>query len=93
VVLQLLPRLGEAARGLVSAEWWVHSRLAGRNVGHELHFDLEERALEATGRIVHPTLSSVLYLSGGGDPTIVLDEPIGSPSPPLEPSPNPNPNH
>ena len=56
-----------------------HSRLAGRNVGHELHFDLEERALEATGRVVHPMLSSVLYLSGGGDPTIVLDEPIGRP--------------
>ena len=124
-VVQLLPLLGHEGDALVSAEWWVHSRLAGRNVGHELHYDLEERVLEATvchaavalappcglaehappaphahtrtsahthtravrltpvlawspcpeqGRVVHPTFSSVVYLTGGGDPTLVLDE-------------------
>ena len=48
VVVQLLPLLGRDGDSLVSAEWWVHSRLAGRNVGHELHYDLEERLLEAS---------------------------------------------
>ena len=35
--------------------------------------------LEATGRVVHPAVSSVLYLSGGGDPTLVLDEALDGP--------------
>ena len=45
--VQLLPLLGPRGDSVVAAEWWVHSRLAGRNVGHELHYDLEEKVLEA----------------------------------------------
>jgi hypothetical protein len=37
---------------LVGAEWWVHSRVAGRGVGHELHWDVEETLMEAGGGVV-----------------------------------------
>ena len=43
-----------------------HSRLAGRNVGHELHFDLEERALELTLTLTltpTPTLTLTLTVT------------------------------
>ena len=35
--------------------------------------------MELTGRVVHPAVSSVVYLSEHGDPTIVLDETIDKP--------------
>ena len=43
------------------------------------HCGLVEQVLEATGRVVHPVLSSVLYVSGVGDPTLVLDEALDGP--------------
>jgi len=49
-------------------------------VGHELHFDVEESIMEEGGAIVHPLVSSVVYLSGsGGDPTLVIDETMHGP--------------
>ena len=46
--------------------------------------NLQERTLELGGGVVHPAVSSVLYLRGGdergggtGDPTVVLDEVLG----------------
>ena len=40
-----------------------------------MHFDTEEATLQLTGEVVHPKVSSVLYLSGaGGDPTVVFDQ-------------------
>ncbi|KAG8466731.1 hypothetical protein KFE25_008110 [Diacronema lutheri] len=58
------------------AEWWAHTRPVGRHPGHELHYDLEEGVMEASGRVLHPLVSSVVYLSGSAKsgPTIVLDE-------------------
>jgi hypothetical protein len=40
-----------------------------------MHFDTEEASL-AAGRLVHPVVSSVTYLSGVGrsDPTVVLSQ-------------------
>ena len=83
LIMRLLP-LVESVGGckMVGAEWWTHTRPAGRNVGHQLHYDLEEGILEATGDIVHPAVSSVVYLSGGeaaagadtAGPTLVLDQ-------------------
>ena len=75
VVVRLAALLGRD--DLVWAEWWVHSRLGGRSAGHELHFDLEERTLETGGRVLHPAVSSVVYLSDGDDPTVVFDETLG----------------
>ena len=77
LLLRLWPLLGRP--DLTSCEWWVHQRAAGRSWGHELHFDVEERTMEITGRVVHPAVSSVVYLSEHGDPTIVLDETIDKP--------------
>ena len=35
--------------------------------------------MERSGRVLHPAVSSVVYLSDGGDPTIVLDETLDAP--------------
>ena len=73
----LLPLTGVADR-IVGCEWWVHSKAASRFVGHQMHFDTEEGVLHAQGEVVHPAVSSVLYLSGGhqasADPTVILDQ-------------------
>mmetsp|Transcript_26922 Transcript_26922/g.74006 ORF Transcript_26922/g.74006 Transcript_26922/m.74006 type:complete len:726 (+) Transcript_26922:56-2233(+) len=69
-------------------EWWVHTRPIKANLGHNLHFDTDESMLDQEGKVTHPVLSSVLYLTGGqnGDleantmssspagATIILDE-------------------
>jgi hypothetical protein len=41
-----------------------------------MHFDTEEGVLHAEGEVVHPLVSSVLYLHEGAvaDPTVVLDQ-------------------
>ena len=70
----LLPFTGCGDR-VVGCEWWVHTRSEGRSMGHQMHFDTEEATL-AGGRLCHPAVSSVTYLSGagGGDPTVVFDQ-------------------
>ena len=82
LLLHLLPLTGRADE-LRSCEWWVHQRASGRGFGHELHYDLEEHTMETSGRILHPTISSVVYLAappgGQGDPTLVLDETMDAP--------------
>eukprot|EP00811_Abedinium_folium_P036285 NODE_9007_length_1453_cov_5.932881.p1 GENE.NODE_9007_length_1453_cov_5.932881~~NODE_9007_length_1453_cov_5.932881.p1 ORF type:complete len:402 (-),score=112.09 NODE_9007_length_1453_cov_5.932881:248-1399(-) len=65
-----------------SIEWWAHSR-AGAGAGHQLHFDLDEAALdtwreeEGDAPPPHPDVSCVLYLDDGGvsgAPTLVTDQ-------------------
>lgn len=77
LIHRLFPLLSRA--DVTCAEWWVHTRLVGRHPGHQLHYDLEEGLLESTGRVLHPIVSSVVYLSGdaAAGPTIVLDEALG----------------
>ena len=58
----LLPITGCADR-IVGAEWWVHTRSERRSIGHQMHFDTEECTL-AQGRVLHPLVSTVVYLSG-----------------------------
>ena len=59
-------------------EWWVHSRPEGKNLGHQLHLDTEENTLEIKRKIVHPRVSSVIYLSPSsnknGGCTVVFDQ-------------------
>jgi tetratricopeptide (TPR) repeat protein len=65
LILELLP-LTERD-DIIGAEWWVHTRpVSGGDIGHQLHFDTDERTLENTGRIMHPAFGSVVYLSGQG---------------------------
>ena len=62
-------------------EWWTHTRPIQANLGHNLHFDTDEAILAQEGKVTHPILSSVLYVTGGDDPkerpsgsTIVLEQ-------------------
>jgi hypothetical protein len=64
---------------IVGAEWWTHTRDLTSDFGHQLHFDMEERLLEREGIIIHPAVSSVVYLSGAegtAGPTVVLDQTV-----------------
>jgi hypothetical protein len=51
-----------APRGATGAEWWL-SRMRTSNVQVDFHRDRDERLALKTGREVHPTLSSVLFLN------------------------------
>ena len=31
---------------IIGAEWWVHHRPVGANLGHQLHFDTDEALLD-----------------------------------------------
>eukprot|EP00668_Euglena_longa_P001618 GGOE01001911.1.p1 GENE.GGOE01001911.1~~GGOE01001911.1.p1 ORF type:complete len:534 (+),score=115.03 GGOE01001911.1:86-1603(+) len=76
----LLPLTGREAE-IVGAEWWVHTRLIGRDVGHQLHYDTEEESIRRTAQVLHPVVSSVSYLAGeDAGPTLVLDQVVGGPS-------------
>jgi hypothetical protein len=62
---------------LAAAEWWVHSRVAGRNLGHQLHFDTDETLVERSGAVRCPAISSVVYLAGeavAAGPTVVFEQ-------------------
>eukprot|EP00966_Prymnesium_polylepis_P195818 4538561-Prymnesium_polylepis.1 len=66
----LLPHTGRAA-DVVGCSWWAHTKPHGSSLGHQLHFDTEERTLSATGEVLHPAVTTVTYLSEGGGPTSV----------------------
>lgn len=81
IVKHLLPLAEKSYNGkdkIVGAEWWPHHRPIQANLGHNLHFDTDEALLQQEGIISHPVLSSVLYLTTGGNaasgPTIVFDQ-------------------
>jgi hypothetical protein len=66
---------------LVGCEWWCHSRpITNSSLGHQLHFDTDELALEQLGEVHCPAYGSVCYLAGGrnGAPTLVLDQPAST---------------
>lgn len=48
--------------GLVGCEWWL-SRMRTSNVQVDFHLDRDEHLALQTGRQVHPTYSSVLFLN------------------------------
>lgn len=60
---------------VTSVEWWAHTRQPGEP--HQLHFDLDETRLRLGQEHYachHPVCSSILYLSGCGGPTVVLNQ-------------------
>ncbi|MGC3998927.1 MAG: hypothetical protein QM767_16345 [Anaeromyxobacter sp.] len=59
-ILALAPRL--PLRGLAGVEWWL-SRMRTSDVRVDFHRDLDERLYRATGRVVHPAFTSVLFLN------------------------------
>jgi hypothetical protein len=71
IIDHLLPRAQQIlpldqANQICGFEWWVHTRQVQAHLGHNLHFDTDEALLNQEGKITHPLLSSVLYLTGGG---------------------------
>jgi hypothetical protein len=78
-VAALLPYVcdGLANQEWDGAEYWVQTYEAGR--GLTFHFDKDEAAMEADGRMLNPILSSVLYLTGTPQgplqgPTVITDQ-------------------
>jgi hypothetical protein len=59
-------------------EWWVHTRPVIANLGHNLHFDTDESLLAQEGKIMHPILSSVLYLTSGSTDNTTDDGHVGA---------------
>ncbi|MBF5044827.1 hypothetical protein FGE12_20680 [Aggregicoccus sp. 17bor-14] len=57
----LRPRVPPGLR-LAGAEWWL-SRMYTTDVRVDFHQDRDERLALATGRLVHPRLSSVFFLN------------------------------
>jgi hypothetical protein len=57
---------------LKGVEWWVRSRTAA--ISMHLHFDRDESLARSTGKMRHPSFSSVLYLDDAGGPTLILDQ-------------------
>jgi hypothetical protein len=88
IVNHLLPRAKqmlskEDGDSICGFEWWTHTRPIKANLGHNLHFDTDESLLAQDGKVTHPILSSVLYLTGGsgsmddpspGGTTIILNQ-------------------
>jgi hypothetical protein len=64
----------EKADKIRVAEWWAHCR--PHSMGHQMHYDSEN---EGEGEIRHPILSSVLYLTECGGPTLVTNQVMGGP--------------
>ena len=58
-------------------EWWVQKR--GHTSPMVMHFDTDMCLQADTGTARFPTLSSVMYLSASGGPTVVLDQVLAAP--------------
>ena len=57
---------GHSSQQIIGAEWWVHTRPLGANLGHQIHYDTDEYMLNSKKKVTHPVVSSVLYLTGAG---------------------------
>ena len=58
IVVAHFPQAAEAR----FAEWWAHCR--PHHTGHQLHFDSDD---EGEGGVRNPIITTVLFLSGGGE--------------------------
>jgi hypothetical protein len=57
---------------LVGVEWWIHSRPLTEKM--HFHFDRDEILWERDNIMVHPTISSILYVTDTGGATLILDQ-------------------
>jgi hypothetical protein len=90
VVEQALPALlahAKPPRKVIGIEWWL-SRMRTSNVRVDFHQDCDERLYRAGGPVVHPVLSSVLFLNTcvGGLLAVTRQEPVAD-NPALAPLP------
>jgi hypothetical protein len=66
-----------AARDAKYAEWWAHCRRHSK--GHQLHFDSDnEGETRAGGAPRHPIVSTVLFLTLAGGPTLITNQYLAS---------------
>lgn len=54
------------------AEWWVQRRPVSRSL--DMHFDADSCLMHRNGRLRCPEVSSILYLTSSGGPTVILDQ-------------------
>jgi hypothetical protein len=67
-VIQHLRRFVPEGDEMIGAEWWF--RATTTDTGFPFHFDRDEGIRRS---IVSPVLSSILYLSNAGGPTVIVD--------------------
>lgn len=67
-VIQHLRGLVPRGHDYVGAEWWF--RATAPDTGFPFHFDRDEGIRK---QVVSPDLLSILYLSGAGGPTVIVD--------------------
>ncbi len=67
-VIQHLRRFVPGGHEMIGAEWWF--RATTTDTGFPFHFDRDEGIRRS---IVSPVLSSILYLSNAGGPTVIVD--------------------
>ncbi len=87
VVEAVVPALRQHVRprGAVGVEWWL-SRMRATDVQVDFHQDRDERLALATGKLVHPLVSSVLFLNRvRGGALAVTSEPPCEENPALAP--------
>jgi hypothetical protein len=76
-ILALRPLLPRPPRDdLAGVEWWL-SRMRTSDVQVDFHQDRDEALFHRSGRVVHPTFSSVLFLNRcRGGLLVVVDAPV-----------------
>ncbi|HEX8706301.1 MAG TPA: hypothetical protein VF815_46125 [Myxococcaceae bacterium] len=84
VILALRPRV-VGRRRIAGVEWWL-SRMSTTDVRVDFHQDRDERLALRTGQLVHPRLSSVLFLNRArGGALAVTRQPPDPDNPSLAP--------
>lgn len=63
--------LGVHSTEIEGCEWWVQRRSGGSPL--PLHVDTDVTKQASGAALSHPAISSVLYLSSSGGPTVVID--------------------
>ena len=60
------------SKPIISAEFWVQSRSQTDNIN--FHYDKDESIASNKHYLVHPVVSTVLYLTDEGSPTLILNQ-------------------
>jgi len=83
-ILALRPRV-VGRRRIAGVEWWL-SRMSTTDVRVDFHQDRDEKLALSTGKLVHPRLSSVLFLNRArGGALVVTRQPPDPDNPSLAP--------
>lgn len=84
-ILALRPQVPKERR-IVGVEWWL-SRMYTTDVRVDFHQDRDEKLALATGRLIHPRISSVLFLNRVRGGSLAITEELPEPeNPSLAPS-------